>query len=157
MDLKSLVGQTFSESDFYELLLTDIEDHFDEYWSHFVHIYFEREDFTKIKISDIVFFQNIFEMTNESKKIIEKKEWYEIAENNGHHFNLLLVRFDRTGFMSSIKREATHTEEWSRGWAVENPASPPMTSDEMRQAFLELSDLFSEQMTTQDLRSKKAI
>lgn len=70
---------------------------------------------------------------------------------------MLLCRFDRTGFVSSIWKDHTRTEEWCLGWADEGPDHGPMTPDEIRQAVLELSGFFIDQQELQKLKSKKAV
>lgn len=156
MNLKSLVGQTFQENEFYELLLFDIEENFEQYAFQFIHFYFDRVDNNKIKIAEMANFKDSTEMNNKSRSIIEKKEWFEIGQNQ-NHFNLLLCRFDRTGYLSSIWKDLTRTEDWCRGWADEGPDLGPMTPDEIRQAVLELGGFFVDQQEMLKLKSKKAV
>ena len=156
MKFENLIKKTFFEKDFYELLLFDIEENFDQYFSKFIHVYFERFEGQKIRISDVVFFGDEIHMYKKSREIIEKKEWFEVAENHGH-FNLFLVRIDRTGLLSTIYRDSSRTQESCRSWADEWPDQGPMTPDEIRQAFRELSGLIDDLQEPQNLRSKKAI
>lgn len=156
MEFKNLVGKTFQEKELYELLLFDIEENFEQYTSKYFHIYFDRTENYKIKISHVVYFRDSTEMNKKSRTIIEKKEWFEVGQNQ-NHFNLLLCRFDRTGFISSIWKDQTRTEDWCHGWADEDPYLGPMTSDEIRQAFMELSGFFIDQQEIEKLKSKKAV
>ena len=80
MNFKNLIGQTFSEIEFYELLLFELD--------------------------------------------------------------LLLVRFDRTGTHSSVKKDKTRSENWRTGWADEKPHKT-MTRDEIREAFKQRQTIFS--------------
>ena len=155
MTLKNLVGKTFQENEFYELLLFDIEENFEQYSSKFIHFYFERIETNKIKITHVVYFKDDTENNAQGRSIIEKKEWFQISQNQ-NHFNLLLCRFDRTGYVSSIWKDHTRTEDWCHGWADEEPDQGPMTPDEIRQAFMELSGVFIDQQEVEKLKSKKA-
>ena len=156
MKFESLIGKTFLENEFYELLLFDIEENFDQYFQKSVHFYFERIPDSKIKITEVVYFKNSREMDTEDRKIIEKKEWFEIAQNY-NHVNLILVRRDRKGHISSIERDHTISHAWSLGWADVVQYTGPMTADEKRQAFRELTGYFEDQLASQELRSKKAV
>ncbi|MEK6627939.1 MAG: hypothetical protein AABY53_04885 [Bdellovibrionota bacterium] len=156
MDLCSLIEKTFHENELYELLLFDIEENFVQYSSKYLHIYFDRVENNKIKVLQIAYFKDSTEMNKKSCTIIEKKEWFEIGQNQ-NHFNFLLCRFDRTGFISSIWKDQTRTEDWCHGWADEEPDLGPMTPDEIRQAVQELSGFFVDQQELQKLKSKKAI
>lgn len=156
MNLNKLIDKTFQENEFYELLLFDIEENFEQYSSKFIHFYFNRIENTKIKITQIIYFKDDIALDSESRTIIEKKEWFEIAHNHDH-FNLLLCRLDRTGFVSSIWKDSTRTEEWCHGWADEGPDLGPMTPDEIRQAFMELSGVFMNRQDLEKLKSKKAV
>jgi hypothetical protein len=94
--LNALKGKTYFEAELYELLLFDIEENFIDYIGHFVHLYFERAGDGKIKVNEIVHFENNDFLDQKSRSIIEKQEWFQIVENQ-NHIDLLLVRFDRTG------------------------------------------------------------
>lgn len=155
MKLEDLIGQTYLENEFYELLLSDIEDNYEKYSSKYIHIYFDRIETNKIRITNFISFEDSHVMNKKSKEIIEKKEWFEISQND-NHFNLLLCRLDRTGFISAIFKDSTHTEDWSHGWADEGPDLGPMTPEEIRLGFLELAGFFEDQQELQKLRSKKA-
>ena len=133
MNFEKLVNQTFSETEFYELLLFEIEENFEQYFSKFFHFYFDRSDDEKIKITEVLCFKNDTEMDKKARSIIEKKEWFEIYDNHGH-IDLLLCRFDRTGMRSVVRKNNTRTEDWSVAWADEKPHKP-MTRDEIREAF----------------------
>ena len=156
MNLNSLVGKIYQENEFYELMLFDIEENFEKYSAKFIHFYFDRVENSKIKITQVVHFKDDIEIDNECRRIIEKKEWFEISQND-NHFDLMLCRFDRTGFISLIFKDSTHTQEWKHGWADEGPDLGPMTPDEIRQAVQELSGFFENQQELQKLKSKKAI
>lgn len=151
-----MVGQTFQENEFYELLLFELEEHFEQNFSKFVHFYFDRTECKNIQITEVINFEDSYEMNRLGRKIIERREWFEIDENHDH-LNLLLCRFDRTGFTSSVWKDSTRTEEWRHGWADETPDRPPMTRNELRQAFQELSGVFHSQQELQNLRFKKAV
>lgn len=155
MDFQKLIGQTFQENEFYELLLFEIEENFTQYFSKFIHFYFERTSDKKLKILEIVYFKDSVELNKKSREIIEKKEWFGIAQNH-NHLNLLLCRFDRTGHASSVWKDSTRTQDWCFGWADEEPYVP-MTQEEIREAFQELCGVSLEQQELQKLRSKKAV
>lgn len=163
MDLQSLVGQTFFENEFYELLLFEIEENFSKHLDKYIHFYFDRTPDKKIKISEIVFFKTSNELDKTSRKIIEKKEWFEIIESHGH-IDLVLVRFDRTGSVSVVYRnsplfgDSTRTQEWKMGWADEKPSlGRPLTPEEIRKGFQELAGIFEDQIEKQKLGPKKAV
>lgn len=156
MNFDTLIGQTFQENEFYELLLFELEENFEENFSKFIHFYFDRTEVQKIKITEVVHFSDTNEIHKKSRSIIEKKEWFEIAKNHCH-LNLLLCRFDRTGFVSSIWKDSTRTQEWCHGWADEGPDLGPMTTEEVRLGFQELVGIFQDQSELQKLRSKKAV
>lgn len=157
LKFETLVGQVFFEDELYELLLEEIEDNFDNFYSKFIHIYFDRVEIKKIRVTQIAFFKDSKEINQVERKLIEKREWFHIGEND-NHFNLLLCRFDRTGFLSSIWKDKTRTEEWAQGWADELPElGRPMTPEEIRQGFRELMGIFEDQQEKQELRNKKAV
>ncbi len=155
MNFENLVGETFSETEFYELLLFEIEENFEQYFSQFMHFYFDRSEYKKIKITAVFYFNDDAEMDKKARSMIEKKEWFEIYDNHGH-IDLLLCRFDRTGTRSVVRKDETRTEDWRSGWADENPHKP-MTRDEIREAFQELMGVFQDQQDLQKLKSKKAV
>ena len=155
MIFKNKIGMTFQENEFYELLQFELEENFEQYFSQFIHFYFKRTTDKKIKITEMVHFDSSIEMDQKSRSLIEKKEWFEISQKH-NHYNLLLCRFDRTGVISLIWKESTHRQEWKHGWADERPYLGPMTREEIRQAVIELSGCFDNQMELQKLRSKKA-
>ena len=157
MDFERLIGQTFFENEFYELLLFEIEQNFEQHSNKFLHFYFERTPVKKIRITEVFSFNNSEEMDKTARSIIEQKEWFEIDQNQ-IHINLYLVRFDRTGFVSSIQKNSTHTQEWKMGWADEKPwLGRPLTPEEMRKGFQELAGIFEDQIVKQKLELKKAI
>jgi hypothetical protein len=153
MDTNNLYGKIFSENELYELLLFDIEDNLISYSSLNVHIYFDRVENQKIKVTEVIYFSNINESHKQARAMTGKREWFEIAENE-EHSNLYLTRLDKTGRSSSIFEEFTHTDESTRGWPDEFADHKPMTEDELRQAFRELAGMFEE---PQNSRSKKAV
>ena len=156
MNFENLAGKIFQENELYELLLFELEEKFEQYFSKFIHFYFTRTADSKIKVTEITHFKNSTEMNKKSREIIEKREWFEIDENH-NHLNLILCRFDRTGFASSIWKDSTRTQEWARGWADEGPDLGPMTPDEIRQAVYELSGYFKDKQELQKSKSKKAV
>lgn len=155
MNFDDLVGKDFQENEFYELLLYDLEENFGQNFSQFIHFYFERTQEKKVRITEVARFNSSNEMNRKSREVIEKKEWFEI---DGHRnlLQLILCRLDRTGWASSIRKDSTRTEEWSRGWADEEPHEP-MTREEIRLAFRELAGFFGDQMDLQKLRNKKTV
>jgi hypothetical protein len=155
MDFENQVGKIFFENEFYESILFELEKNFEQHFSKFIHFYFERIEKMKIRITGIAHFIDSKEMNKKGREIIEEREWFEIAENHDH-LNLILCRFDRTGFASSIWKDSTRTEDWKRGWADEKPYKP-MTPDEIRHGFQELAGFFQNQQALQNLRNKKAV
>ena len=141
MSIHSLVEKMFQENELYELLLFDIEANFEQYYSQFIHIYFNRVENDKIKVIQIVYFNDDIAADTKSRSIIEKNEWFEIVRNHDH-INFLLCRFYRTGYVSSIWKDHTRTQNWSHGWADERPDLGPMSPEEIQQAVLELSGFF---------------
>lgn len=156
MNLSSLIGKKFQENELYELLLFDIEKNFEQYLLKNLHIYFNRTGYTRIEVTEVLYFSDDIETDAKSRSIIEKKEWFEITQNH-NHIDLLLCRLNRTGLTSSIWKDSTHTQEWKHGWADERPDLGPMKPEEIRQAFLELSGVFIDQKKRQTLKSKKAV
>ena len=155
MDFKNFIGQKFYENEFYEILLFEIEQKREQYFSKFIHFYFDRTDDKRIHITELAYFKDATEMDQKSRSMIEKKEWFEVYDNHGH-IDLLLCRFDRTGMRSVVYEDKTRTEDWGVGWADETPHTP-MTRDEIREAFKELAGVFQNQQDLQKLRSKKAV
>lgn len=157
MNLNDLVGKTFQERELFELLQFDIEENFERYALIYVHMYFKRTGGSEIVITEITYFENSDEIYKKSREQIEKKEWLEIAQNE-NHFNLLLTRLDRTGYLASIRKDKpTISHDWKRGWLDETPDQGPMTPDELRQGFLELAGVFLGQQELEKLKSKKAV
>ena len=156
MKCENLIGKTFFENEFYELLLFDIEENFEQYASKYIHFYFRRLAGKKIMITELAYFDSPKEMDNLNRKIIEKREWFEI-EKKHNHISLTLCRLDRSGTLSIIEKDSTHTQDWQHGWGSERHYSGPMTPNEIRQAVLELSGFFDHQQGQVNLRSKKSI
>ena len=155
MNIDNLVGQTFQETELYQLLLFDIKENFELYISKSFHLYFSRLTNKKIRISSITKFKDADEMDKKSRAIIEKQEWFNIYENCGH-IDLMLVRFDRSGQISIVEQNETRTESSFLGWADETPHKR-LKPEEMRQAFQELSGLMQKEQDLIKLRSKKAV
>ncbi len=156
MNFENLIGKTFQETELYELLLLELEEKFEQNFSKFMHFYFVRTAHNNIRITEIVHFLNSIDIHKKNREIIEKREWFEIARNH-NHLNLILCRFDRTGLHSSIWKDSTRTQEWSRSWADEEPDLGPMTPEEIRQAVCELRGFFEDQQELQKSKSKKAV
>jgi hypothetical protein len=154
MDLNSYVGQKYQESEFYELLLFEVEENFDFFHDKYLNFYFDRTADGKIVITELVFFLDSEEMNQVGRKIIEKREWFQVGANPNRN-DLLLVRLDRTGTLSIVKRTGTHSEQWCHGWADEEPLGPPLTPDEIREACRELCGFYEDQQENQNLKSKK--
>jgi hypothetical protein len=153
MDNSNLCGKIFSENELYELLLFDIESNFSHYYGLNLHIYFDRIENQKIKITEIIYFKNKNDLFEHSCSVVGKRNWFEITPV-GNHINLYLTRLDRNGKYSAIFKDRTRTEEAGRCWPDEMSDYKPMTEDELRQAFRELAGMFEE---PQNSRSKKAV
>jgi hypothetical protein len=156
MNLNAFVGQKYHETEFYDLLLFEVEDNFDFFHDKYLNFYFDRTADGKIVITELKFFEDSEEMNQVGRKIIEKREWFQVGANPNRN-DLLLVRLDRTGTLSIVKRTGTHTEEWCHGWIDEEPPRAPLTPEEKRQAFLELCGFLEDKQAIQQLNSKKAI
>jgi hypothetical protein len=156
MDFSQLLGKTFSEKEFYELLLFELEASYRTHEPKFIHFYFDRLSGEKIKITDVVYFGSSEEKNRKDRTIIETKEWFEV-EQLPQDFNLRLCRIDRTGWISFIWRGDTITHDSKLGWADERPARAPMTPEEIRLGFQELASFFQDQQEFQPLKSKKAV
>ena len=156
MDFQSLIGKNFSEIELYELLLFDIEANFEKYLSTFIHIYFERISAEKIKINEIVYFENDNDYYQTKRKIVNKKEWIEIDQDQDH-INLMLCRFDRSGKLSSVRKEYTISQDMCRlAWLDEYPPVLSMTRGEVQEALKELCGAFQTHEELQNLESKKS-
>lgn len=155
MNFENLVGQIFQENELYELLLFEIEENSEAYFSKFIHIYFDRVEDEKIQMTEVNYFKDVDVMDKKARSMIEKKEWFEIYEHHGH-VDLIFVRFDRSGKVSIIKKNETRTQDSRIGWADETPHKP-MTRDEIRQAFQELRGVFQNHQELQKLKSKRAV
>jgi hypothetical protein len=156
MDLSGYIGKSYQETEFYQLLLFEVEENFDYFHNKNIHFYFDRISGNQIKVTDLVYFKNSYEMNQTARSIIEKKEWIEIHENE-NHTDLVLVRFDRTGTLSIVWRNKTHTEDWSYGWADEGPPRPRLSEEQIRFAVLELCGFLEDQLEQQKLKSKKSV
>ncbi|MBC7742688.1 MAG: hypothetical protein H7061_10850 [Bdellovibrionaceae bacterium] len=155
MDFAKLVGQQFKEQDFYDLLLEELEDNFESNFGINLHFYFETLENNIIKVIDLCYFESCRAMNIHGRTIIEKSQWFEIGENE-NHMNLLLVRLDRTGFLSAIWRDKTRTTDWEHGWADEGPPHKPMTPEEIKEAFQELMGVMKGEILEQDLKKKRS-
>lgn len=156
MDLQYYIGRAYQEMELYELLLFEIEENFDYFFKKSFHFYFDRQADGKIKIIEMKPFSDMQAMDKFSRTIVEKREWFEIYENHGH-VDLLLVRLDRTGQVSIVWEDRTHTQDWKLGWVDEQPPSPPMTPDEIRQAFRELCGFFEDEQEKIEHKSKSQV
>jgi hypothetical protein len=156
MNFNNLSGKIFSENELYELLLFDIENNLNSYSGLNVHIYYDRVENQKIKVTEVIYFSNITESHKQARAVTGKREWFEIAENE-EHSNLYLTRLDKTGKSSSIFEEFTNTDESTRGWPDESANHKPMTEEEIRQGFRELAGMFEEPQYSQISRPKKAV
>jgi hypothetical protein len=153
MDTNNLCGKIFSENELYELLLFELESNFSHFYGQNIHIYFDRQENQKIKITEVLYFNSDEDCDNYARKAIEKKEWYEIT-NVGKHLNLILTRLDRSGQFSAIFQDYSRTQIDVRYWRDELPEHKPMTEEEIRQAFRELSGMLDD---TESSRPKKAV
>ncbi|MBC7740716.1 MAG: hypothetical protein H7061_00865 [Bdellovibrionaceae bacterium] len=154
--IKVEVGQTYLEEEFYQKLLFAMEENIGHCFKIFTHYYFENTDDNKIKIAEIVNHNSFREMKNDSRKHIEKKQWFELYENGGR-LNLVLCRLDRTGKLSVVTEDNTRTQNSFQSWADEYPPRKPMTPEEIREAVMELSGYFEAQIEQPKLGSKKAM
>ncbi len=127
MNFNGLIEKTFHETEFYELLLFEIEENRKQYFSKSLHIYFDRSEEGKIKITEVVYFKDAQEMDKTARKIIEKKEWFEVYDNHGH-IDLLLCRFDRTGMLSSVHEDSTQTQKWKKS-SLKPEGLPPLQQE----------------------------
>ena len=155
MNFDDLIGKTYSEQELYELLLFELEENLEKHFSEHIHLYFDRIENQKICLKEVVHFKDREELYKTNRAIIEKREYFEITHIQ-NHIDLMLCRFDRTGYVSIVGKDFTHTQDWCRGWADEIPHKP-MTPEEIRQAFRELAGFFEDQQELQKLRSKKAV
>ena len=155
MNFDDLVGKNFQEQELYQLLVFDIEENFEDFFGKAMHLYFERVADKKITITKVVNFKDADEMDLKSRSNIEKAEWFNVYENCGH-IDLMLVRFDRTGQISIVRKNNTHHQNTVLGWADETLSNPP-TVDQIRQAFRDLSGYLEHESKIQKLRSKKAV
>ena len=157
IDFQSFVGQVYGEQEFYELMLFEIEENLEQYLKKNVHFYFDRSPDGKIQIVEVGHFQNFKEMDQCNRAIIEKREWFELCENE-EHCNWWFCRLDRTGTVSSIFHEKTYTSPWKHGWADEYPGyDQPMTEEELRRGIMELCGVFEEATQSPPIRPKKSI
>jgi hypothetical protein len=150
------INQTFAEHEFYELLLFELEENFNQLGQLNLHFYFNRVENNKIQITEIVEFADGAARNQTARSIIEKKEWLELCRLTST-YNLLLCRFDRTGWLSIISENKTHTQFWKHGWLDELGPREPMTPDQMRQAFRELAGMLEDHQEFEQSRSKKAV
>ena len=149
MNFNQIVGQTFQEQAFYESLLFEIEANLEKYAFQYIQFYFDRLNGGLICITEVEWHQDTYIMREKSKKNIEKREWFQIYGHPGHMYQFL-CRLDRTGLVSVIKKNHTHTQPWKMGFFE-------FTSIEIKQGFQELAGLLQEQSQLQRLRPKKAI
>jgi hypothetical protein len=156
MDLSKYLGKTYQEMEFFALLQFDVEENFDYFSDKNFHFYFERVQDGKLKITELLSFSDSFEMDRKNRSIIEKQEWFQIGKNMNHS-DLFFVRFDRTGMLSIIWRDKTHTQELYLSWADEGPPMEPMTEEEIRAGIRELCGYFEDQQELQKSKSKKAV
>jgi hypothetical protein len=157
MDFQILVGRSFTETELYELLLFELEDNFTKHLGINLHIYFERLGNSRIKVVEFVRFEDDGEMIKVSRSLLEKREWLEIEGNYGI-LNLLLCRFDRTGWLSSIQSEGiVHTQPWCESAVGERSVSAPMTGDRICLAFRELAGFLKGHQDLKNLKFKKTI
>jgi hypothetical protein len=71
----------------------------------------------------------------------------ETYDNHGH-IDLHLVRLNTSGKMAVVRKTQTRVEEvpgWSFADEAVDPNAPPMTPDQIRQAFREMMGLFDTQ------------
>jgi hypothetical protein len=157
MNFEGFVGQEFSEKEFYELLVFEVETHFGLNFKKGFHFYFDRITSNRIKITELVLFDDIMAMDRKDREMIEKKEWFEV-EASHESYHLIFCRLDRSGFVSSIYCDGTRTQESCLSWANEGGLpSPPMTPDEMTLAFMELAGVLEADVELQNSKSKKAV
>ncbi len=157
MNFQDFVGKEFSEKEFYELLVFEVEAHFGQNFKKGFHFYFERPDSQTIKITELAHFDDVMVMDKKDRGMIEKKEWFEVA---GSHENYIIIfcRLDRSGFLSVINDDGTRTQESHLSWANEDGIPrPALTPEEMRQAFMELAGILESDIAVQNLKPKKAV
>ncbi|MBC7740718.1 MAG: hypothetical protein H7061_00875 [Bdellovibrionaceae bacterium] len=154
--IKVEIGRTYLEEEFYQKLLFAMEENIGNCFKIFTSYFFENTKDNKIKIIDIVDYKNFREMQNDSRKNVEKKQWFELYENGGQ-LHLFLCRLDRTGKYTVVTEDNTRTQNSYLHWVDEFPPQKPMTQEEIREAVSELSGFFHDQVATPKLGSKKAM
>lgn len=144
MDLKSLVGQTFHENEIYEILQFDIEENIDSYMGRYYLLYYEPLSEGRLKITEFLECHSHEEYGRVIRRDLRKRAWLHAYEHF-NHVDLQLCRLDTSGKFSVIRRTHTHFQEVS-GWCFADedidPNAPPMTPDQIRQAFRELMGIF---------------
>lgn len=157
MDFQDLIGGEFTENELYESVLFQVEENFDHYFTKYIHLYFQRVTMKRIRITQVMNFRTEEDLQQRSRQIIEKMEWLEVTRNC-NHINLILCRLDRSGQASTVRKDRpSETFDWCHGWADETHCQEPMTPEEIRLAFQELSGLFEHPQSTALLRPKKSV
>jgi hypothetical protein len=156
MDFSNLVGQIFHENQIYELLQFDIEANFDFYIGKYFLMYYESLSEGHLKITELLTFDNDDDYFKVKRRDLGKRAWLEAYENHGH-IDLHLTRQDTSGKLSIIWKSRTHSQEVrGRCFADEgvDPNAPPLTPDEIRQAFRELIGIIDDHEQMNKLKTK---
>ena len=157
MNFDELIGQTFSENELFELVLFEVESHYDQHFSDSMNIFFERIENQKIKVTQITHFENLDALDKHERQNIEKKEWISIDTSHGN-IRLMLCRFDRTGQLAVVSKTGTRRQESHLSWFDEYDFyGKPITEEEMRLGFQELCGVFQNHESKQKLKPKKAV
>lgn len=154
-----LTGQTFSENELFEVVLFEVESDYDQHSSDCMNIFFERIENKKIKVTEIIRFEDIAALDKCERQNIEKKEWISVDGKSGS-IRLMLCRFDRTGELAVVYNDNTRTrrEESHLSWLDEyEDYGKPLTEEEMRLGFQELCGVLQSNELKQNLKPKKAI
>jgi hypothetical protein len=159
MDFQSLVGRTFHENQIYELLQFDAESNFDFYVGKYFTIYYEPLPEGCLKITELIESCCHDEYFAMKRRDLGKRSWLEIYENHGH-IDLHLCRQDTSGKLSVVHKTHTHFQEVrGRCFADEGVDSnaPPMTPEQIRQAFRELMGICDDHEQMNKSKTKIAV
>ncbi len=143
MNFDELIGQTFHENQIYEMLHFEIEQNFKNYFSKFIHIYFEHLDAGQICILEIVYLADEKTMYITNRQILGTKGWLEIYHHS-KHMELMICRKDRSGKFSVMGPSMNHTQTFQRADFTPLEITRELTPEEERAAFAELAGMFDE-------------
>jgi hypothetical protein len=156
MDLKSLIGRKFQEGALFEFLQFEIEENLSDYLRIFFHIYFDKASGGEIVVREIVYFEDKDEFVRVNKLHIRKR-YFMRAYGVCSHVNLNLHREDNSGRYAIIWKDRVETGDGGTEYLEDNPNSPKLTPNQIRDAFRELAGLFEARDSNDKLKSKKAV